>query len=50
MSDLDKILTKIKLSGINVSTKSQFSTDGKVKVIYANGPEGLILELVEEFI
>ena len=50
VSDLDKILTKIKLNGINVSTKSQFSPDGKVKVIYANGPEGLILELVEEFI
>lgn len=45
--DLDKLVSKLTQEGVNFPAKPQFSPDGKVRVIYAQGPEGVLLELVE---
>lgn len=47
VEDLDELLQRMKAAGARVSAEPQFSPDGKVKVIYATGPEGVLLELVE---
>ena len=45
--NLDELLQRMKAAGAAVPAETQFSPDGKVKVIYAKGPEGVLLELVE---
>lgn len=35
-------------AGVTFPAPPQYSPDGSVKVIYAKGPEGILLELVEE--
>ena len=47
VQDLDETLRRLKLVGVSVPAEPQFSLDGKVRVIYAAGPEGILLELVE---
>lgn len=47
VSDVDKVCQKIEKFGLTSSTTPQISPDGLVKVIYATGPEGVLLELVE---
>ena len=47
VKDLDETLRLIKQFGASVSAEPQLSPDGQVKVIYATGPEGVLLELVE---
>lgn len=47
VDDLDQLVSKLTQEGVNFPAKPQFSPDGKVKVIYAQGPEGVLLELVE---
>jgi catechol 2,3-dioxygenase-like lactoylglutathione lyase family enzyme len=47
VQDLDETLRRLKLVGASVSAEPQLSPDGQVKVIYASGPEGVLLELVE---
>lgn len=47
VEDLDETLRRLKQFGTSIPAKPQFSPDGKVKVIYATGPEGVLLELVE---
>jgi len=47
VSDLDQTLCRLKLAGGSVSSEPQLSLDGQVRVIYATGPEGVLLELVE---
>ena len=47
VSDLDTILNQLISFGCPESPPAQLSLDGNVRVVYASGPEGLILELVE---
>lgn len=47
VKDLDETLSRLKQFGTSIPAQPQLSTDGKVKVIYATGPEGVLLELVE---
>lgn len=47
VQDLDETLRRLKLVGASVPAEPQLSPDGQVKVIYASGPEGVLLELVE---
>lgn len=47
VKDLDETLRRLKLVGASVPAAPQLSPDGQVKVIYASGPEGVLLELVE---
>ncbi len=45
--DLDETLRRIKRFGASIPAEPQLSPDGQVKVIYATGPDGVLLELVE---
>jgi catechol 2,3-dioxygenase-like lactoylglutathione lyase family enzyme len=47
VQDLDETLRRLKRVGATVPAEPQLSPDGQVKVIYASGPEGVLLELVE---
>lgn len=47
VQNLDETLSQLKLFGGSVPAEPQLSPDGNVKVIYATGPEGVLLELVE---
>lgn len=47
VSDLDAICEKIKTAGGVFFAPPQLSPDGAVKVTYCQGPEGVLLELVE---
>ena len=47
VQDLDETLCRLKQIGASVLAEPQLSPDGQVKVIYASGPEGVLLELVE---
>lgn len=46
--NLDEAYGRLQDAGVRFSAKPQFSPDGRAKVIYAQGPEGVLLELVEE--
>ena len=48
VSDIKKTYETLKEKDVTFFSPPQFSPDGKVKVTYARGPEGIILELVEE--
>ena len=41
------LLKKLSKVGVTFPASPQTSPDGKVEVIYAKGPEGILLELVE---
>lgn len=47
VEDLDSLLVQLKTTGATAPADPQFSPDGKVRVIYVKGPEGVLLELVE---
>jgi len=47
VQDLDETLRRLRLVGAKVPAEPELSPDGRVKVIYASGPEGVLLELVE---
>lgn len=47
VTDIDKICETLKKEGVIFFAPPQFSPDGKVKVTYCKGPEGVLLELVE---
>jgi len=46
--DLDALIEKIVNMGYSVNCEPQFSPDGNVKLTFAKGPDGVLLELVEE--
>ena len=48
VSNLSETYKKLSKEGITFPASPQRSPDGSVEVIYATGPEGLLLELVEE--
>ena len=47
VKDLDGTLHRLRHHGVSIPSEPQLSPDGQVKVIYATGPEGVLLELVE---
>ena len=47
VENIEKTISKLKNFGIKCQNKIVFSKDNSVKVTYANGPEGLLIELVE---
>ena len=47
VKDLDETLCRLKQFGASIPAEPQLSPDGLVRVIYATGPEGVLLELVE---
>jgi glyoxylase I family protein len=47
VDDLDQLILKLSNFGVNFPAPPQRSLDGYAKVIYAQGPEGVLLELVE---
>ncbi|XDZ70380.1 VOC family protein [Alphaproteobacteria bacterium LSUCC0744] len=47
VGDIDKAVREMKNAGVRFPADPQFSPDGKVKVIYASAPDGVLLELVE---
>jgi catechol 2,3-dioxygenase-like lactoylglutathione lyase family enzyme len=47
VSDLDETCRRLKEAGVKFPAEPQTSPDGNAKVIYATGPEGILLELVE---
>ena len=47
VKDLDETLRHLKPFGVSIPNQPQLSPDGQVRVIYATGPEGVLLELVE---
>jgi catechol 2,3-dioxygenase-like lactoylglutathione lyase family enzyme len=47
VKDLDETLHRLEQFGLSIVAEPQLSPDGQVKVIYATGPEGVLLELVE---
>lgn len=48
VESIDLLLEKFKSIGLDSNATPQISKDGLVKVIYAKGPEGILLELVEQ--
>ena len=47
VGNLDEVFKKLSAAGAVFPGPPQYSPDGTVKVIYCNGPEGVLLELVE---
>jgi catechol 2,3-dioxygenase-like lactoylglutathione lyase family enzyme len=47
VDDLDQLVLKLTNEGVSFPGPPQRSPEGNVKVIYAQGPEGVLLELVE---
>ena len=47
VDDLDQLVSKLTQEGFNFPAPPQISPDRYAKVIYAEGPEGVLLELVE---
>lgn len=48
IDNLEMTIQKLKFFDFCPLGEVQYSIDGKVKIIYAKGPEGILLELVEE--
>lgn len=47
VDNLAELVLKLTQAGVSFPAPPQHSPDGAVKVIYAQGPEGVLLELVE---
>lgn len=47
VDDIDADYARLGEAGVMFLTRPQVSPDGFVKVVYASGPEGLLLEFVE---
>lgn len=48
VADIDSLFEALAAAGHKCNHAPQFSPDGKVKVMYAHDPDGIILELVQE--
>lgn len=47
VDNLDELVTQLVQEGVRFPAPPQHSPDGYAKVVYAQGPEGVLLELVE---
>ena len=50
VSDLDSLTSKLKENDYKFISEIKNSPDGAVKVVFIKGPEGLMLELVEQLV
>lgn len=50
VKDIDVICEKMNKNGYICNCDPQISADGRAKFMYCNGPDGIVLELVEELI
>lgn len=48
VANLDLTIEKIINKGYSVNCQPQYSPDGNVKLTFAKGPDGILIELVEE--
>jgi len=48
VDNLDSIIIKILQHGYSINCPPQLSPDGNVKLTFAQGPDGVLIELVEE--
>ena len=48
VDNIDQTISKLAQENVIFPSTPQYSPDGCVKVIYAKGPEGVLLELVED--
>ena len=48
VADIDALFEILRGAGYKCNNAPQFSPDGKVRVMYAHDPDGIILELVQE--
>ncbi len=48
VSDIAKAYERLSTAGVEFNAPPQLSPDGKVKVTYCRGPEGVLLELVQQ--
>ncbi len=48
VDNLDFLLKEIRELGYHINCEPQLSPDGKVKLTFCRGPDGVLLELVEE--
>ncbi|MBE5528326.1 hypothetical protein A9J41_12485 [Laribacter hongkongensis] len=47
VDNLDQLVMRLVQEGVRFPAPPQYSPDGYAKVVYARGPEGVLLELVE---
>jgi hypothetical protein len=47
---LDALVNNLKKLNYQLLSEIKISPNGKVKVVFAKGPEGIMLELVEELV
>lgn len=47
VKNINEEIKRLEQAGVSFPASPQTSLDGQVKVIYAKGPEGILLELVE---
>ena len=50
VNNLDSLVAKIEKAGYFLNCQPQLSPDGKVKLTFCNGPDGVLIELVEELV
>ena len=48
VKNLNDLLKKIDEKGYTINSEPQYSPDGKVKLTFCKGPDGVLIELVEE--
>ena len=48
VENLDLVIAKILHTGYSINCSPQFSPDGNVKLTFSKGPDGVLIELVEE--
>lgn len=48
VQNLDATIVKILHAGYSINCPPQYSPDGNVKLTFAKGPDGVLIELVEE--
>jgi catechol 2,3-dioxygenase-like lactoylglutathione lyase family enzyme len=48
VKNLDELIKKLNVAGAIFFDRPQYAPDGSVKLLYCVGPEGLLIELVEE--
>lgn len=48
VKDVDALCRRLKKAGFKPNAAPALSVDGRVKVVYLHGPDGLVLELVTE--
>jgi hypothetical protein len=50
IDNLDALVDNLKKQNYQLISEIKISPNGKVKVVFAKGPEGIMLELVEELV